>query len=144
MDKKTMLPAVAIALLSCIALMLTVIGGLYAFNTFADDASPVAAQSAGTDKGPDWTVTPVTVGGDTQYVVVVQKSENPYEAGKEDLQMAVYELRQSGTAKCDLYFIAARTMAYDFSWPNISGESTNKKSYEPASLKKAAEEAKKK
>lgn len=144
MDKKAILPAVTIALLSCIALMLTVIGGLYAFNTFASDAAPVAAQSSGTDEGPDWTVTPVTVGGDTQHIVVIQKSENPYEAGKLGLQMAVYELRASGTAKADLYFIAARTLGYDFAWPNISGESTNKKAYEPAALKKAAEEAKKK
>jgi hypothetical protein len=95
------------------------------------------------DAGPDWTVTPVTVGGDTQYTVICQRVKNPYEDGKETLQMAVYELRQKGTASCELYFIGARTLAYDFKWPYISDEKTNKKSYHPAELKAAAEEAEK-
>lgn len=144
MEKKAILPAVMIALLSCIALMLTVVGGLYAYNTFADNATPVSAQSAGTDKGPDWSVTPVTVGGDTQYLVVIKKAPNPYQDGEADLQMAVYELHQSGTARCDLYFIAARTLKYDFMWPKISGKPTNTKAYDPAELKKQAEEMQKK
>lgn len=139
MEKKTIVPAISIALLSCIALMLTVIGGLYTYNTFVADAEPVAAQSSGQDAGPDWTVTPVTIGGDTQYTVIVQRVENPYESGKETLQMAVYELRQRGTATCELYFIGARTLAYDFKFPYISDEKTNKKGYHPAELKLTAE-----
>lgn len=140
MEKKTLVPALTIALLSCIALMLTVIGGLYTYNTFVDNAEPVAAQSSGMDAGPDWTVTPVTVGGDTQYTVICQRVENPYEQGAETLQMAVYEMRQQGTASCELYFIGARTLAYDFKFPYITDEKTNKKAYHPVELKATAEE----
>ncbi|MBE7492151.1 MAG: hypothetical protein HS108_10400 [Planctomycetes bacterium] len=142
MEKKNLLPMVAIALLGCIAVMLSVIGGLYAYNTFLATAPAVHAQ-AGSDKGPDWTVTPVTVGGNQQLVMVITETENPYETAKKTKQMAVYELR-GNNGKCDLYFVGARTMEYDFKFPDLSGQQMNNDKFSPLKLKKAAEDAAKK
>lgn len=142
MDKKTLMPMMAIAFLGCIALMLSVMGGLYAYNTFLAAAPAVHAQ-AGSDKGPNWTVTPVTVGGNTQLVMVVTEAENPYESGKMTKQMAVYELR-GNNGKADLYFVGARTMEYDFKFPDESGKQMTGEKWSPKALKKAAEDAAKK
>jgi hypothetical protein len=144
MEKKAILPAVTIALLSCIALMLTVIGGLYAYNTFAGNAQPVAAQSAGTDKGPQWSASSITVGGNQEFMVVIKEVENPYEQGQKATQMAVYEIRTAGTAKADLYFVASRLLEYDFKLPDHSGQDAKGKGFSPLGVKKAVEESKKK
>ena len=143
MDKKTIFPAVTIALLSCVALMLTVIGGLYAYNTFAGDAQPVAAQSSGTDKGPAWSATALTVGGDTEFMCIVKEVDNPYEDGKVATQMAVYEVRQSGTAKAELYFVASRLLEYDFQLPDHSDTAAKGKNWTPLKIKEAVEKSKK-
>lgn len=142
MEKKVILPAVTLALLGCIALMLSIVGGLYAYNTFLAEAPAVHAQ-AGSDKGPNWTVTPVTVSGSTQLVMVVTEVENPYEAGKQTKQMAVYELR-GNNGKCDLFFVGSRTMEYDFKFPDESGKQMTGEKWSPKSLKKAAEDFAKK
>lgn len=142
MEKKSVVPMLAIALLGCIALMLSVMGGLYAYNTFVATAPAVHAQ-AGSDKGPNWTVTPVTVGGNTQLVMVITEVENPFESGKTTKQMAVYEVK-GNNGKADLYFVAARTMEYDFKFPDIQGVSTNNDKYSPVKLKKVAEDEAKK
>jgi hypothetical protein len=142
MDRKAILPAVTIALLSCICLMLTVIGGLYAYNTFAGTAQPVAAQS-GTDKGPDWSATSVTVGGDTEYMVVIKEVENPYDAGKMASVMAVYEIKPSSSGKAEMYFVSSRLIEYDLMVPDHSGEDSKGKNWTPLGVKKAIEEAKK-
>lgn len=143
MEKKTILPAVTIALLSCIALMLTVIGGLFAYNTFAGDAEPVAAQSSGTDKGPSWSATALTVGGDTEFMVIIKEVANPYETGKTATQMNVYEIRPSSTAKAELYFVAARLLEYDFQLPDHSGQDAKGKGWKPLGVKEAIEKSKK-
>ncbi len=113
MDKKTLLPVVSIALLSCIALMLTVIGGLYTYNTFVSDAQPVSAQAGngGTDKGPDWSVTPVTTGGDKQHLVIVRRVDNPYDDGTA-MQMAVYEVT-GNNSRAQLYLVGSRLIEYE-------------------------------
>ncbi len=133
-EKKAILPVVGIALLSCIALMLTVIGGLYAYNTFASGAQPVYAQ---TDVGPKWTVTPVTVGGNQQYIVVVCEDENMFERGEPGRHMSVYEIRQKGNARGELYLVAARVIEYDSKLGYINDEATNTKGFTPMELKKA-------
>ncbi len=142
MNKNAMLPTVGMALLACIALMLTVIGGLYGYNTFAGGAQPAYAQatgSSGTDRGPSWTVTPVTVGGNTQYVVIVAEEDNTYEAGKKSKVMTVYDLKSTGTAKAEMYLVATRLLEYDGKFPYINDTQTNKKGYEPIEMKKALE-----
>lgn len=136
-EKKAILPVVGIALLSCIALMLTVIGGLYAYNTFAGSAQPAYAQSSGTDVGPKWTVTPVTVGGNQQYIVVVCEDENMFERGAPGRHMSVYEIRQKGNARGELYLVAARVIEYDSKLGYINDEATNTKGFHPMELKKA-------
>lgn len=142
MEKKAILPAVTIALLSCVALMLAVIGGLYAYNTFVADAQPVAAQS--TDKGPEWSASALTVGGDTQVMVVITKVKNPYdESAGEATQMSVYEIRLSGTAKAELYFVASRLLEYDFQLPDHSDTSAKGKNWTPLGIKEALDKAKK-
>lgn len=113
MENKLVLPAVGISLLACIALMLAVIGGLYAYNTFAGDAPAAYAQSSGTDVGPRWTVTPVTVGGNQELLVVVTEDDNMLDPGNKGRQMSVYELRTSGIGKAELYFVGARLLEYD-------------------------------
>jgi len=143
MDKKTIFPAVTIALLSCVALMLTVIGGLYAYNTFAGEAQPVAAQSSGTDKGPEWSASSLTVGGDTEFMVVIKIVDNPYEEGKDATQMNVYEIRQSGTAKAELYFVASRLLEYDFQLPDHSDTPAKGKNWTPLAIKDALNKSKK-
>ncbi|MBX3458374.1 MAG: hypothetical protein KF696_00250 [Planctomycetes bacterium] len=145
MDKRTMLPTVGIALLACIALMLAVVGGLYAYNTFAASAQAAHAQStpsSGTDKGPDWTVTPITTGGNSQHIVIVYEQDNPWETGKKSKIMTVYDLRATGTAKVEMYLVATRILEYDGKFPYINDEQTNKKGYEPAELKKSLEKKK--
>ena len=143
MDRKAIVPEVTIALLSCVCLMLAVIGGLYAYNTFAGDAQPVAAQS-GTDKGPDWSATSVRVGGDTDYMVVVKEVTNPYEDGQKASVLAVYEIRPNSTGKAELYFVASRLIEYDLKVPDHSGEDSKGKNWTPLGVKKAVEESKKK
>lgn len=144
MEKKAILPAVTIALLSCIALMLAVIGGLYTYNTFAGEAQPVAAQSSGTDKGPTWSASALTVGGDTEVMVVIREVENPYDTGKTATQMAVYEVRLTGTAKAELFFVASRLLEYDFQLPDHSDTSAKGKNWSPLAIKEAVEKQKKK
>jgi hypothetical protein len=144
MDRKVIVPAVTIALLSCICLMLTVIGGLYAYNTFAGGAEPVAAQSSGTDKGPAWSATSLTVGGDTEFLCIVKEVANPYEEGKSANVMAVYEIRPNSTGKAEMYFVASRLIEYDLQVPHHSGEDSKGKSWEPLGVKKAVEDSKKK
>lgn len=140
MDKKAILPAVTISLLSCIALMLAVIGGLYTYNTFVADAEPVSAQgNGGTDKGPSWSVTPITTGGDKQHLVIVREVENPYGSGQA-MQMAVYEI-QGNNATGRLYFVAARLIEYDFQLPYIQDTNTRGDGWEPLEIKQAVEEA---
>lgn len=140
-EKKVILPAVTIALLSCIALMLTVIGGLYMYNTFADDAAPAYAQGAGTDKGPSWSATPVTVGGNQEMMVVIREVPNPYEPGEFSTQMNVYEIRGQG-GKIDLYFVGSRILEYDFRIPDHSGVDSKSAKYNPLGVKEAADEFK--
>jgi hypothetical protein len=143
MDRKAIVPAVTIALLACVCLMLTVIGGLYAYNTFAGNAQPVAAQS-GTDKGPSWSATSIRVGGDTDFLAVVKEVPNPYEEGKVANVLAVYEVRPNSQGKCEMYFVASRLIEYDLMVPHHSGEDSKGKSWEPINVKKAVEDSKKK
>jgi hypothetical protein len=143
MDRKVILPAVTIALLSCVCLMLTVIGGLYAYNTFAGNAEPVAAQS-GTDKGPNWSATSITVGGDTEFLCIVKEVPNPYEDGKMGNVMAIYEVRPNSQGKAEMFFVCSRLIEYDLMVPHHSGEDSKGKSWEPLGVKKAVEESKKK
>ncbi len=142
MEKKTILPAVGIALAACIALMLTVIGGLYAYNTFASGAQPAYAQSSGTDTGPKWTVTPVTVGGNQQYIVVVCEDENMFDSGPAR-QMSVYEVRQKGNARGEVYLVATRVLEYDSKLGYLNDEQTTGKGYTPLGIKEALEKEKK-
>ena len=137
MDRKAIVPAVTIALLSCVCLMLAVIGGLYAYNTFAAGAQPVAAQS--TDKGPDWSATALTVGGDQQFLCVIKEATNPYEEGQKASVMAVYEIHPNSTGKSDLFFVASRLIEYDMKVPDHSGEDSKGKSWKPLEIKKAVE-----
>lgn len=142
MDRKTIIPAVTIALLSCICLMLTVIGGLYAYNTFAGNAEPVAAQSA-TDKGPNWSVNSIRVGGEKDLLVVMKEVANPYEDGKTSNVIAVYDIRSNNEGKAQMYFVASRLIEYDMKVPHHSDEDSKGKSWEPLGVKKAVEESKK-
>jgi uncharacterized protein YxeA len=141
MEKKTILPAVGIALAACIALMLTVIGGLYAYNTFASDAQPAYAQS--TEVGPKWTVTSVTVGGNKELIVVITEDENAYDKSTKSRQMSVYEVTSNGTARAELYFVAARLLEYDSKFPFINDQATNKKGFEPINLREQLQKEKK-
>lgn len=137
-EKKVILPAITIALLTCIALMLTVIGGLYMYNTFTDEAAPAYAQ---TDKGPAWSATSVTVGGNQEMMVVIRQVENPYETGKMATQMNVYEIRGQG-GKVELYFVGARLLEYDFQIPEHSGVDSKGKGWSPLGVKEAADKFK--
>ena len=74
METKNIRSTIIIGFLGCIALMLSVVGGLYAYNTFIADSTPVEAQ---TDSGKNWSVTNVRVGGDTDLIVVISEEENP-------------------------------------------------------------------
>jgi hypothetical protein len=136
MDNKGLIPVLAIALLACVALMLTVIGGLYTYNTFVASPQAAYAQSAGTDRGPYWTVTPVTVGGNQQYVVVIKEDDNAYEAGVKSLHMAVYEFNPSGQGRTELYFVAARVLEWDTKVPDHSGANT-RSGWKPDDVRKA-------
>jgi hypothetical protein len=139
MDKKAILPTVAIAGLACVALMLTVIGGLYAYNTFASGAQSAYAQSSGTDTGPKWTVTPVTVGGNQQFIVVIVEDDNMYMPGTESRHMSVYEIRQQGNAKGEVYLVATRTLEWDSKIGFHNKEQSDGKGFEPDSLMKTFE-----
>jgi hypothetical protein len=123
--------------------MLTVIGGLYAYNTFAGSAEPVAAQS-GTDKGPEWSTTSLRVGGEKDLLVVMKEVENPYEEGKKANVIAVYDIRSNNEGKAQMYFVASRLIEYDLQIPNHADEDSKGKGWEPLGVKKAVEEAKKK
>jgi hypothetical protein len=109
MDKNTA-STMGVALLGCIALMLTVIGGLYGYNTFAGSAAPVHAQS---DTGPNWTVTAVTPDGTKQFIVVVTEDDNPFIDVARTRQMSVYEINTSSQGRAQLWFVAARVLEYD-------------------------------
>jgi hypothetical protein len=114
MDNKTA-STVGIALLACIALMLTVIGGLYGYNTFAGNAQPVYAQvSSPTDRGANWTVSTVSPDGNKQFIVVITQGEVAG-AGIQGAtrQMSIYELSSRGNARAQLWFVAARVLEYD-------------------------------
>lgn len=146
MDKK-LLGYVSVALLACCALMLTVIGGLYAYNTFAGSAGPVYAQS-GTDVGPDWTVTSVTIDSNNEYIVVVNKSKNPIDDPSlpNSLQMACYQLRARGSdGKAELFLVAARTISYDLrlEWANDKQLGGNADKVAPREIKKILDKEKK-
>jgi hypothetical protein len=138
MDKKV-LGYVSVALLACCALMLTVIGGLYAYNTFAGSANPVYA--AGTDKGPDWTVTSLLIDQNNEYIVVVTRTKNPIDdsANPESLQIACYQLRARGSeGKAELFFVAARTITYDLrlEWANDKQLGGSSEKIAPREIKK--------
>ena len=140
MDKKV-LPIVAVALLACCALMLSVIGGIYAYNTFAGSAQPVYAAS---DKGPEWTVTPVRIDQNNDYIVVMSKMKNPMDDANnpETLQMACYQLRARGAdGKAELFFVAARTVTYDLKleWANHQQLGGNADKLRPFEIRKIVE-----
>ncbi|MHC4841391.1 MAG: hypothetical protein ACYTDT_10650 [Planctomycetota bacterium] len=141
MESTNIRSTLIIGFLGCIALMLSVMGGLYAYNTFIAESGTVEAQ---TDTGKDWSVTNVRVGGDTDYIVVVAETENPLEEGAATKQMAIYEVKQAGEAKAKLYFVGARTLEYDFKLDDVSDQSTKGKGWSPQELKKFIEKSKKK
>jgi hypothetical protein len=123
MDTKTA-STMGVALLSCIALMLTVIGGLYGYNTFAGGATPVHAQ---TDRGPNWTVTPVSVDGTKQFIVVVTEDSNPFIDVQRTRQMAVYELSSQRRGTAELFFVAARVLEYDSKMAEFGGQDATRR-----------------
>lgn len=138
MDKK-LLGYVSVALLACCALMLTVIGGLYAYNTFAGNAGAVYAAPA--DKGPDWTVTSILIDQNNEYIVVVTRTKNPIDdsANPESLQMACYQLRARGSeGKAELFLVAVRTITYDLrlEWANDKDLGNDPKKIAPREIKK--------
>ncbi len=144
MDKK-LLGYVSVALLACCALMLTVIGGLYAYNTFAASSSPVYA--AGTDKGPDWTVTSLLIDSNNEYIVVVTRTKNPIEdpSNPESLQMACYQLRARGSdGKAELFLVAVRTITYDLrlEWANDKQLGNSAEKVAPREIKKILDKMK--
>ncbi|MCF6227353.1 MAG: hypothetical protein L3J82_01640 [Planctomycetes bacterium] len=141
METKNIRSTIIIGFLGCIALMLSVVGGLYAYNTFIADSTPVQAQ---TDSGKNWSVTNVRVGGDTDLIVVISEEPNPLDENNTTKQMAVYEVKQQGESRARLYLVGARTLEYDFKFPDISDQSTKGNKYTPIALKKAAEEIAKK
>ena len=140
MDKKSVMPMFAVALLGCIAMMLSVIGGLYAYNTFLAEAPVVHAQ--GTDRAGKWTVTPISTQSGNQLMAVICETTNPLEQSKNTMQLAVYDI-QGNNGRCDLFFVGARTLEYDFKLYDESGKNMNTKGYGPYELKKAVEKAKK-
>ncbi len=130
MDKK-LLGYVSVALLACCALMLTVIGGLYAYNTFAGSSSPVYA--AGTSEGPDWTVTSLLIDSNNEYIVVVTRTKNPIEdpSNPESLQMACYQLRaraaQTARQSCSWWQCARSPTTCAWNGPTTSSWATARK-----------------
>jgi hypothetical protein len=140
MDKK-LFPILSVALLACCALMLAVIGGIYAYNTFAGGAQPVYAAS---DKGPEWTVTPIRIEQNNDYIVVMAKMKNPIDDPNypESLQMSVYQLRNRGSdGQAELFFVAARTVTYDLrvEWANDKQLGKDTKALAPREIKKLTE-----
>lgn len=140
MDKRV-LPIVAVSLLACCALMLSVIGGVYAYNTFAGSAQTVHAAS---DQGPEWTVTPVRIDQNNDYIVVMAKMKNPLDdaTNPETLQMACYQLRaKGGDGKAELFFVAARTVTYDLKleWVNHQQLGNSPEKLRPFEIKKIVE-----
>lgn len=139
MDKKV-LGYVSVALLACCALMLTVIGGLYAYNTFAGSGAPVYA-AGGTSTGPDWTVTSLLIDSNNEYIVVVTRTKNPIEdpSNPESLQMACYQLRARGSdGKAELFLVAVRTITYDLrlEWANDKQLGNSAEKVAPREIKK--------
>lgn len=139
MDKK-LLGYVSVALLACCALMLTVIGGLYAYNTFAGSSSPVYA-AGGTSEGPDWTVNSLLIDQNNEYIVVVTRTKNPIEdpSNPESLQLACYQLRNRGSeGKAELFLVAVRTITYDLrlEWANDKQLGNNPDKVAPREIKK--------
>jgi len=138
MERKSLVAVAGISVLACFVVMLAVIGGLYAYNTFVAEDAPVVHAAGGTDTGKTWSVTPVVIQGNQEYLVVMSEADNPYEKGETARMMAVYELRSSGQAKGDLYLVATRLIEYDFGIPDLTGKSTSK-GYSPLDVKKATE-----
>lgn len=137
MDRRNAFPVVITALLSCVVLMLAVVGGLYAYNTFVAEAEPVHAQGGGaSDQGPSWTASVVQVGGNQDYLVIISEEDNPLEEGQKTKQMAVYELKAGGEGKAKLFLVGCRTLAYDFKLVDEQEIGSSKK-YSPSELKKA-------
>lgn len=134
MDKKSVMPVFAVAILGCIALMLSVIGGLYTYNTFLADAPAVHAQS--TDRASSWTVTSIDGGSGSQLLVVITEAKNPLDEALTSKQMAVYEMK-GNNGKCDLYFVGARTLEWDFKFWDEQGKDMSGKGWGPESLQKA-------
>lgn len=120
------------ALLVCNALVMSVVGGLYAYNNFLANPEPVHAQDAGANAARDWTVSSVRVGGDQDFLVVMKKAPNPYDNNADNLQMAVYEIDQS---KGTLKLMSARTTDYDFRIFDLN----NDKKMDPIDAKEFAE-----
>lgn len=144
MDKKV-LGYVSVALLACCALMLTVIGGIYAYNTFAGSAAPVYAA---TDKGTDWSVNSLLIDQNNEYIVVVTRTKNPIDdpSNPETLQMACYQLRARGSeGKAELFLVAARTITYDLrlEWVNDKELGGDPKKVSPREIKKILDKEKK-
>lgn len=132
MDKKALIPVIGIALLASIALMLTVIGGLYAYNTFAESAGPV---QAATDNGTGWSVTNLRIGSE-DLIVVVAEGANMYEEGRTSKQMAIYQVKPQGNGRGELYLMAVRNIEYDMKL-GYENKIQSQKAYTPAKLKEA-------
>lgn len=135
MDRKT-LHIAGLAAGACLMLMLAIVIGLAAYNTFINNAQVVSAQAtgSGTDKGPSWTVTPVIAGdANRQYIVVVAESEQDY-VGKIQKKanpkmlvpdrtrvknMAIYRLKPENS-EMGIEFVGARTIEYDLMVPSLT------------------------
>ncbi|MCC6574183.1 MAG: hypothetical protein IT462_10370 [Planctomycetes bacterium] len=135
MDRKT-LHIAGLAAGACLLVMLAIVIGLVAYNTFVNNAQVVSAQAinSGTDKGPSWTVTPITAGDvNKQYIVVVaesdrdfvgmsQKKSNPKTkvADRNRVKnMAIYRLKPENS-EMGIEFVGARTIEYDLMVPSLT------------------------
>lgn len=134
MDRKSLLPLAGIAVGACLMLMLTVVIGLFAYNTLVGNAQLVNAQTnPGTDKGPSWTITPVNWGdANRQYLVVIAESDRDYVVlGKRNAtprprvkNMAVYRLNPQSDHVA-IEYVGARTIEYDMMLPTPAKVSQN-------------------
>lgn len=127
MDRKSFIPVAAVAAGACLLVMLTVLIGIFAYQSLVGNAQTVNAQAnnSGTDKGPSWTVTPVTWGdANREYLVVVAESDRdfvgmakrPSAPRPRVKNMAIYRLNPSNN-KVEIEFVGARTLEYDLMMP---------------------------
>jgi hypothetical protein len=129
---------VTMGLLACIALMLAVIGGTYVYDTLLGKAQPAFADGAGTDKGPEWSVTAVKVDANQDYLVVIAEGPSPLDTGTKSKQMAVYQLRPKGQdGKGEIFLVGARTIEYDLRLEDVGN--VNAKDVRPREIKKQLE-----